>query len=501
MAKDINTISKGELASLRRTMSIFYNQLDQMYNENNHRAKPIIEVSHDTLRMMAHKDILISGIIKKRSDQIKPFLKQMPDETRKNDTRGYRVVNKETGKIDDKAREYMNFFEDTGFGYDPEREDDLIDTADMLIRDQCSIDQIAIEVRRTKNGKVFDFWVVDGATIYRNKDLKSKYRWVQQIKDPVFRTKEVKAYYTADDLIFDYMNKRSDVRYRGWGYSAVEMSIDLVTTFLFGMNYNRDQFVKDKIPRGFIAVMGDVNPETITSIQTYWYQQMSGYGARFKIPILPSGKEGVGMDFKRIGDSNKDMEYRKLMHMVMALKAMPFGIDLMELGLKLEDHQTIGAESGEPRLQHSKDSGLSSMLMFLESIYNKIQKKVDELYRFEFLGLKNDDKKDQQEVKKNRLETTDSIDEIREEEGKEPYDEEWSKIPLNDKVVQILMASKTEMGGGMGGEDEEYDTDYDEDGVEEGMEEFEEEGTDLGTQAGAGAGNEVEKSEKQVIVI
>ena len=60
------------------------------------------------------------------------------------------------------------------------------------------------------------------------------------------------------------------------------------------------------------------------------------------------------------------------------------------------------------------------------------------------------------------METTSTIDQLREEDGDEPYNEDWSQMPLNDHAVQIYLAAKAseDMGGGMDDEDEEYQSVY-----------------------------------------
>lgn len=434
-----------KLISLRNTMGKFFDNLDQNISGNVDR---LIDVNFNTLRKMAHKDTLIGGIVKKRCDQMKPFSRISLDDRGKKDVRGFKVVNKKTGGVDNRAKEIMSFFENTGFGYDENREDDFIDVTEMIVRDTLIIDQVAIELRRNKQGEIFDFWVLDGATIKRNVKKNSQCKYVQILDSKNFGKKIVARFKNAD-MIFDYMNKRSDIRYRGYGYSPLEQSIDLITTFLFGMMYNRDQFVKDKIPKGFIKVMGDIDPSTISVIQRYWYQQMSGYGARFRIPIIPSGKEGVGMDFQKLGDSNKDMEYHKLIHLVMALKATAFGIDLAELGIKVDDSQALIGESGETRLQYSKDSGLGSLLIFCEGIWNKILKKIDEKYVFEYVGVKDEDRKQMMDIRKSELQTTKTINQLRKEDGDEEIDEDYANVVLNDQAVQIYgQSQQASMFGG-----------------------------------------------------
>jgi len=446
-----------KLTKLRNIMGKFH---DESQNDGSENRRRIMDVNFSTLRTMAHKNVLVNGIIKKRCDQMKPYLRVVNDE----EPRGFRVVKKGgDNKNDKRAIELQEFFLDTGFEYDSEREDDLIDFTEMVIRETLTIDQLAVEMRRTNGGDVFDFWLLDGATVRRTMDDKHKY--VQRIQLPVTSDSGSpfhEAFFTQDDMIFEYMNKRADVRYRGFGYSALEQSIDIVTTFLFGINYNRDLFVKEKIPKGFLKIMGDADPSTVASVQRYWKQQMEGYGAKFKIPVIPSGKDGVGIDFQSLGQSNREMEYQKLINLIMSLQALPFGIDLAELGIKTENHQQMIGESGFHRMQFSKDSGIGSLLMYLENLFNKILMKVDKDYEFKFYGIKDDDKEKDEKIKKARLETTATINELRKEDGLEPIDEDYANQVLNPQSIQIYMADKSakQMEDAQGGEEDEEGDNY-----------------------------------------
>ncbi|MBA7556977.1 hypothetical protein ES705_49705 [subsurface metagenome] len=72
----------------------------------------------------------------------------------------------------------------------------------------------------------------------------------------------------------------------------------MITTLLFVYNYLKDQLIRDRIPKGFISVMGDASKPQLDVIRNYWYAAMSGAGGSWNIPIVPSGKEGVGINFK-----------------------------------------------------------------------------------------------------------------------------------------------------------------------------------------------------------
>jgi hypothetical protein len=418
----------------------------------------ILQLNFRTLRVLSQRLPLMSAIINTRTDQILPFCHYAVEEGDKGFT--FEIENRmkefRSAKIDEEeVMQLSTFIEQTGFEFDPEREDDFSDYVTMIVRDIYEIDQIATEIQHNRAGEIAAFWGLDGATIYRVSDEKRfarGVRFIQMIEDKIYNE------YKVDDLLFDYRFKRSDVIYRGYGYSPVEQCIDVITTLLFGYNYIRDQLMKDKVPKGFLAVMGDVGKPQLDSIRNYWYAAMAGAGGQWAIPILPSGKDGVGVDFKSLGQSNKDMEYHKTITFVSSLVAAVLSIDLAELGIKTSDHVPLIGENVEPKLQHSKDRGLGSMLSFISQHMNKIIRKVAPKYRFKFMGLEKEDEQKKAEIRSKQLTTHRTIDELREEDEQEPFNEDWSKMPLQPQAVQIFLQEKQaaqaekmqQEGGGFG---------------------------------------------------
>ena len=416
----------------------------------------ILQLNFRTLRNLSQRLPLINAIINTRTDQVLPFCKYAVEKGDKgfkfeieNRTEEFRSSEINENEV----MQLSTFIEQTGFEFDVEREDDFADYISMLVRDVYEIDQIATEVQRNRVGDVIAFWCLDGATVFRVADEKRfarGVRYVQMIEDKIYNE------YNGDDILFDYRYKRSDIKYRGYGYSPVEQAIDVITTLLFGYNYIRDQLMKDKMPKGFIQVMGDVAKPQLDQIRNYWYAAMAGAGGQWAIPILPSGKDGVGIDFKTLSQSNRDMEYHKTIMFVSTLMAAVFSIDLAEMGIKTDDSTSLIGENMEPRIQHSKDRGLSSMLSFIEQHINKILRKSSAKYRFKFVGLTPEDEQKKADVRSKQLATHRTIDEIREEDEQEPFNEDWSKMPLQPQAVQIYLAMKQadqqaamqEQGGG-----------------------------------------------------
>jgi len=400
----------------------------------------LLRVNFQTIRNVVDRIPLVNAIIGLRTDQVLPFCRYTQNENES----GYcfeRVDGKQWTDKDDKvAMKLVEFLTQTGFHYDSTREDDLSDYISLIIREVLTIDQIATELQRNRKKEVVAFWLLDASTLRRVDPSLSHFpkgvKFVQMIETKLYNQ------YTDEDLIFDYKNKRADLRFRGFGYSSTEQCIDLITTLLFGYNYVRDQLLKDRVPKGFISIMGDVGQAQLDSVRRYWYAAMSGAGGQWNIPILPSGKEGVGIEFKHMGFSNKDMEYHKLMMFISASVGAVFGIDLAELGIKTDDSTSLIGENTEPRIQASKDRGLTSMLFFIAQHINKVLRKLTTDYRLKFVGIVRENENVKWDVIRKKVESAMTINEIREDEGKEPLDEAYADVVLNPQAVQIYQQDR-----------------------------------------------------------
>jgi hypothetical protein len=405
----------------------------------------ILRIDYGVIRSVVDRVPLLNAVVKTRVNQVLPFSQYVTEDEAKDGMKGFHFVLKRGDKLDEQEVDQLReFIEQTGVIYSSDREDDFSDYLQMVVREIGTIDQIATELQYNLEGDVTAFRLLDGATVKRVADdyPKKNVKFVQVVDSKLIEE------FNDNNLLFDYKNKRVDIRYRGYGYSDVEMCIDLITTLLFGYNHLRDQFVRDKIPRGFISVMGDIDPAGISSIQQYWYSAMSGAGGQWAIPILPSGKDGVGIEFKSLSTSNRDMEYHRGMMFLSSIIAAVFSIDLAELGIKAEDASSvIGANEVGPRVESSKDRGLTSLLMFISQHMNKVLRKTlwSDKYRFAFTGVEPRDQVRAVSILKDRLATDLTINDILRRDGRKERDERWANIILNPHVVQMELQQQNAM--------------------------------------------------------
>lgn len=434
--------------------------LNPMTRLQGFRGKTIIEprkmVDYRILRRIAEEAWLVNTLIIHLQNQVRPFLKPSTDKN----IRGFTLRLKDRERAPSPAaKDYLQtlerFFMKTGFGPDPERLDDLMHFGMKAVRDYLTIDQIATELQLTNSKDIFAYWAADPATIMRVTEEgyagDDAIRFIQQVNG--IET----AYYTNQDLIFDYGNPRSDIEYAGYGYSRVESAARLIIAQIQAFSYQSGALTEDSLPRGAILLNGDAGMEDVEAIQDYIIDIMSGGpGSKWKIPIIPSGMGGDSknnaLQWVNFRNTSREMEFTEWTEMLWSAVCALFGTDMEELGLKSSKSGSMLGANVAPRMEESKSRGLSTVLTFLESHFQKILDRIDDRIDFEFVGYEKDDPKAKGDLEEQELRTYRSIDEIRKERDLEPYNEEWSKIPLNAYVVQLKQSEM--MGGGMPGGDE-----------------------------------------------
>jgi hypothetical protein len=408
----------------------FYNN----YALGRNVRQPFRSLDYKILRRVAQKAWLINTIIGHISDKIVPYMKPIGDKGR----RGFNIVMKDydgAPKKDDlkRIRSITEFFMNTGWGKDPNRDDDLVSYTKKIVRDLYTLDQVATEVQKKRTGEPFAFWALDAATIARcieeGYDGDDKYKYVQMIDEMVV------AKFSAEELIFQFASPRTDIEATGYGYSKVEQAIDLVVSLINSFVYNAGSFTDDKLPRGMLLLNGDAGFSEVQEMEDYLTDVMSsptGPLGKWTIPIIPAGggKEGQrSLEWIQMNSSNQDMQYSRWQDtLYMSIGAL-FGIDVESMGIKSEKSAKIIESGSAEARRYSDDKGVGSTLTFLERHFQKILDMIDPTLKFVFVGFEQDDSKEVQEAEESALRTKKSLNEIRKADDLEEIKEPWANVP------------------------------------------------------------------------
>lgn len=428
-------------------------------------------VTFNTLNRMG--DIfIIKAVINTRIEQVQNFLKYSNDDQKP----GYKIrykqtpgveadvnTKKEMSKEDMRKVEYIvKFLEDGGENDKWECEDNFQEFTRKVLNDSLRLDQLCFEVVRARNFEVKKYRAVDGALIRqldtndpRYSQMFEQFRWHgylpryamvwdgQIIRHPV--TNEYVAFYPWE-LGYGIRNKTSNVLRNGYGCSELETLMEIVTWVLWGMQYNGNFFKQGSQPKGFINVKNqNIDGGTLNEFRQEWKQTMSTVYNSHKIPVI----QGIDLEWIDLQQTNRDMEFTEWIKFLMVLVCAVYRMDPSELGFQFQDAARVwGPEGQRERLDHSKQKGLTPLLIFYQNILNKyIISEIDDRLELVFTGIEIEDEVTQVDLDKKKSEAGFvSLEDMFEKYSGRKFNPE--KDTILNQVYQSAQQAKM-MGGDM----------------------------------------------------
>lgn len=463
------------------SMQGFVENYQRAYNNFGVQESQARIVPDYILREMEKKSPIIGSCVDLRIRQIRRFSMPSAEDT----DPGFKIKMLKEEKNPSKEtlaeiEAIQNFFYNCGLtnfnGW--EIRETLHDVMTMMVRDYLTIDKIAIELRKSRSGKIVDFWIHDAATIrrvapggYRGRkndfDSRMWVTWTDEFFEKLRAAKienlppleeiayvqEIDGGYVAafrfNELIFDSMNKRSDIKYRYTGFSPTEKSIVATTAFLYALAYNAEAFNTGAIPKiGIGFEDGGKSKQQLEEYQDQWMANFMGVKGQWRVPMF-NGKINV-IDFMK---SARDMEYSEYLQMTGSFTCSIFGVDPAEIGLRFNQAQNVLSENIEGKMQFSKDRGLHDILGGIENVMNKIMRICgwSNRYRFEFTGLKPQDKELISRMRTESVKRDKTINEIRAEQDLPP--DKYGDIILDPTYMQYRMMQMQNEQQGQGDDD------------------------------------------------
>jgi hypothetical protein len=425
-------------------------------------------IPHPILREVERKNPIVSSIVNTRCKQMRPFSLPSRDEDTPGFTISLKDMEKKPTKLEkDEMRDIEQWFFNTGrtdYRDWQDREDMLLDVMIKYARDALTIDQIAIELRRDRSGKIVDFWILDGATIrrvmfggYRGSKGDVDPRANMVIDDKTHRAileaklamvpndmtevshvqmldKRIVAAYTREDIIFEALQKRSDIRFYGYGYSPIEQALSACTAFLHGLQYNAEAFNSGTLPKIALTFKeGNFSPEQMIALQDQWIANFRGAAGAWRIPMLNADTNVIDL-YK----SSRDMEYIKYLEFTGAIICAIMGIDSAEMGLRFQQAQNVLNENQGARQKFSKDRGLNDILGAFSTTMNKIMRLLgwSDKYVFRFTGIEPEDKSQTSKIRTEAVKRDKTVNEVRAEQDLKAL--EHGDVILDPTYIQYV---------------------------------------------------------------
>lgn len=370
----------------------------------------IYSLSYGTLKRMS-KTPIISTIIKTRKNQVADFAESQSNKY----SNGFVIRKKgaEENKLSKEDKRSISQITDfllncgVNGAWDTDDFDEFIRN---MIDDSLTYDQMTFEVVRNRRGRIEKFIATDAATHriadtafrdnYQNDFIKRgasnrsqffnthmnipDYKGYSPTHVQIYQNAVVNEYYPWE-LCFGVRNPSTSIYSNGYGLSELEELINVVTSMLWGDEYNRRFFSQGSAPKGLLRVKGNTNERALQQFKQQWQAMISGVMQSWKTPVVEAD-----IDWIDLQKNNRDMEYTAWMEYLIKLSCGIYSIDPTEIGWDISKSGGGGMFEGsqEQRLMHSKDKGLYPLLKFLQRKINKyIISPLAPEFEFVFVGI------------------------------------------------------------------------------------------------------------------
>lgn len=399
-------------ASAPEPQSQFYDSVS-MFMGTEWMQRKAEGLSMRDLRQMA-KNPIIGSIIQTRKNQVASFCYPQKNEY------DYGYIIKGVSDDDNKQTEAKQLVSDwvyhcglIGYG------EDLLETwARKFIEDSLVLDQGTTEIVNLRNKMPGYLVSNDAATIKR---LEASLYYAEPKDEPLYvqvLDEQIKAQFTADQLIFGIRNPKTDITYCGYGMSELETLLRTVTTIINTERYNSGQLTQGGIQKGILVVKGDAAKDQVESFKRDFRETIRNAAAYWRPPVLHVSKD-ADVDWVTLDRSQRDMEYAQLFEFLVKQACGVYQIDPTEINWSISGANTTINYEGrqDDKVRNSQHRGLNPLLVFIANQLNsKVINRLDPRFRIEFAGLDRDKEADMK-LLKDEVSTFKTVNEIRTARG------------------------------------------------------------------------------------
>lgn len=222
------------------------------------------------------------------------------------------------------------------------------------IDDLCILDAAAGPIIRSRAGGIAECYPIPGDEIirYMNDDLSTPqppyraFRWE--------RNGAHVADFTLEDCLYLVKNPQPN----GYGFSPVELAVNIITASLYADTYNIESF-KDNMPPA-IMDLGPVTDAQRIRFRAEWENELNR-GGRHRVMFVNSTQGGQMKLEPIMGHNQRDMEYMKYLKWTLSVKCMCFNMSPQDVGFVEDFHKTTAETQ-----QGISTEGTLDMADFLE---------------------------------------------------------------------------------------------------------------------------------------
>lgn len=266
-------------------------------------------------------------------------------------------------------------------------------------------------------------------------------------------------------MVFETCRPYPDIHNNGYGWPEIAEAFDIIQDIENARTYNSVYFRNGVHASTILILKAAQMQESIDDIRAELTALMKGKDNAHRMLLFqlhPGSGDQKPEKLEKIdlAQSNRDMEFSHLFGFLFRLFAAAMQMDLAEIGIgdpaDTRPSQIGGEGSPDAAVGIAREGGLEPLVDDVRDIINvNFVKRIHPDFE---IALEGPELSQQSRVTvyAQAINSYRSIDEIRSQDGLEPFNEDWSKMPLNPSVVQLFMQSQqmqqqAQQGGQPGG--------------------------------------------------
>jgi hypothetical protein len=379
-----------ERAQTGSPRTVFYDAMSMFTGGQSWAKKPNRGLSYAEMRHMSRTPI-VASIIQTRINQIAAFCQVQRDDYEL----GFVVVSDEEGAK--KETEIPKQLQDWIYTCGSEGGDLYLgDFIRKFMRDSLALDQACAEITYALDGLPAFVRAIDAATIRPTKESLESFLDDEQVAYVQVIDEKIKATYRRMDMIFGIRNPSTEIQNAGFGTSELELLVRTVAAMLNADKYNAGQLQRGGTQKGLLVVKGDAETHQFESFKRDFREAVHNAANFWRPPVLRVSKD-ASVDWVRLDNSNRDMEYAQLFEHFVKIACAIYQIDPVEVNWSTGAvGATTNFQSRETaKVESSHQRGLNPLLQFLaDQLTHNIIRRMAPTYRLKFVGMDADKQKD-----------------------------------------------------------------------------------------------------------
>jgi len=243
-----------------------------------------------------------------------------------------------------------------------------------ITRNTLTFDGIAIWTERDAKDRVTAFKPLSSSNI-RLVDPDEGYLGDKRVSTvAVDELGNVAHEFSLRDLFWYVRNPRLDPGIYSYGYSEVEIGINMIRGYTNAMGLNLNRFDKNSTPNGILKVTGAWSQRQLDVLNRLWINMKRGQTKNWVLPVMRMPDEGDIEIMELSTVQGWETVYGDFVNMVLGAFCAVYRFPPSRLGYRtsgMQGDNAAGQQTTKDAVVDKNDTGLPALLMHIENVINE----------------------------------------------------------------------------------------------------------------------------------